>query len=352
MKHPARATLGALVLLLTGLPSLPAADLNWSKIQKQSDSWYSSQEARSLAQNVLAWQFSNGGWPKNTDMSKAPPADRKDGSDHGSTIDNGATCPQIRFLARYFKASNDSAARDAALRGIQYLFTAQYANGGWPQFYPLRKGYWDHITFNDNAMVNVMILMREIASGTPTFDWIDKALQDKAKLAFAKGIDCILKCQVVAGGKKTVWCAQHDENTFAAAPARKFEPASLSGAESVGIVKLLMEIERPSPAIIEAVEAAVAWFKANKIEGIRFQRVNTANGKDGIVVNDPSAPPTWARFYEIGTNRPIFTGRDTQIHYVLTEVEQERRGGYSWYTESPGPLIEVQYPAWTKRLAK
>ena len=48
------------------------------------------------------------------------------------------------------------------------------------------------------------------------------------------------------------------------------------------------------------------------------------------MVEDPNAPPLWARFYEIGTNRPIYSGRDGVIKYRLAEIEIERRTGYSW----------------------
>ena len=38
--------------------------------------------------------------------------------------------------------------------------------------------------------------------------------------AFRRGMDCILKCQVVIDGSPTVWCAQHDEITLAPAMGR------------------------------------------------------------------------------------------------------------------------------------
>ena len=37
--------------------------------------------------------------------------------------------------------------------------------------------------------------------------------------------------------------------------------------------------------------------------------VSVYEGSDVVVVPDASAPPLWARFYEIGTNRPIFSGQ-------------------------------------------
>ena len=67
------------------------------------------------------------------------------------------------------------------------------------------------------------------------------------------------------------------------------------------------------------------------------------------MVADPSAPPLWARFYELGTNRPMFCGRDGVKRYSLAEIEYERRNGYSWYTDSPAELLQKDYPAWRSR---
>jgi PelA/Pel-15E family pectate lyase len=58
-----------------------------------------------------------------------------------STIDNGATLAQLRYLARVFEATRQERFRASFLEGLDFLFDAQYANGGWPQFYPLRDDY-------------------------------------------------------------------------------------------------------------------------------------------------------------------------------------------------------------------
>ena len=70
-----------------------------------------------------------------------------------------------------------------------------------------------------------------------------------------------------------------------------------------------------------------------------------------VVVEDAKAEPLWARFYEIGTNRPIFCGRDSQVKFSLAEIEYERRTGYNWYTNAAAKLLSQDYPAWQKRLA-
>jgi len=116
-----------------------------------------------------------------------------------------------------------------------------------------------------------------------------------------------------------------------------------------------MGVKNPSPEIVDAVEAAIAWFESAKLTGIRLETPaapELPHGHDRVIVADPSAPPLWARFYEIGTNRPIFGGRDTKIRYTLAEVEPERRGGYRWYLDDPAQLLSRDYPRWKQQLAK
>lgn len=167
----------------------------------------------------------------------------------------------------------------------------------------------------------------------------------QARASFDKGIGCILKTQIRVDGKPTVWCAQHDEHTFAPAPARAYELASFSGAESASIVALLMSIPDPSPEIVAAVKGAVAWFETHAVKDIRVERVPDGSPKgDARVVSAPGNI-LWARFYDLETGKPFFCGRDGVKHATLAEIEKERRGGYSWYTNAPQHVLD-RYAKW------
>jgi PelA/Pel-15E family pectate lyase len=349
------------VCSFVSLGQLGAAEtVRWPNRIPRNREWLVTDEARGVADNLLLYQFPSGGWPKNIDMAApltdaqkaelAARAELKSLGEHGATIDNGATTSEIRFLARMFAATGEPRFRESVLRGLEYLLAAQHSSGGWPQFFPHPRDYAKHITFNDNAMVEVLTILRDVSTGTGTFAFTEVSLRRRAADAVSRGIDCILKCQIRTGGELTVWCAQHDENTYAAAEARKFEPACLASHESSAIAIFLMGIETPSPDVIAAVNAAIAWFEKTRIEGLRFDFISTAEGKDGIVTPDPAAPPVWARFYEIGTNRPIFAGRDAIVRYALAEIERERRGGYAWYVQSPAEALK-RHAAWTAKLS-
>lgn len=347
--------------------------ISWQECLNQEPGWYGSREALRIADNLLLFQRDSGGWPKDIDMAavlnedqKADLAALKNRVD--STIDNGATYSQMIYLARAFSPSKNAQYKDAFIRGMDFLLAAQYENGGWPQFYPKPSGYHKHITFNDDAMIGVMNLLRGIARRDPAYGFVDEARRVKAEKAIARGVDCILKCQIVVNNRLTVWCAQHDEVSLAPAAARSYEKVSLSGSESVNILRFLMGIERPDRRVIESIKSAIAWFETAKLTGIRQIEIKDASlpkGFDRVIVATPPIPPIpgakvsgvqsagilWARFYEIGSNRPIFCGRDGVVKYSLAEIEHERRTGYNWYTSAPASLLSNDYPAWEKRLA-
>ena len=324
---------------------------SWARVLDQPEAWYGSPEARRIAEIVLRYQRGTGGWPKDIDMTAEPdPARLAPGGRPDSTIDNGATTTQVRLLARVAHATGNSAYRSAAQRGIDYLLAAQYANGGWPQFFPLRNDYSRYITYNDNAMVNVMRLLDDVAKGEGAWAFTTSAIRSQARTAVDKGVAIVLRSQVRVDGRLTAWCAQHDEVTLEPRPARTYEHASLSGMETVGIVRFLMDRATPADArIAPAVHAAVAWLESVKITGLRLAQQpapGTPRGWDRVLVPDPSAPPLWARFYDIRTNRPIFSGRDGIIRTRLDEIEYERRTGYAWVGEWPRDLLGRDYLRW------
>lgn len=333
-----RAVLPSVVLLTTVPATTWAAGFPWRTFATKPDDWYRSDEAARLVGNVLSHQSARGDWPKNIDTS-AKPYDGDRAKLQG-TFDNGATVGELRFLARAHAATDKSLYRDAFLKGLDHILAAQYPSGGWPQTSPPGKGYARYITFNDNTVVNLLELLRD-ASRAEGFRFVDAPRREAAARAFRAGIGCVLKCQIRVDNALTVWCAQHDEVTLEPRPARTFELISLSGSESAGILLLLMSLDDPSPEVVRAIDAGALWFESAKLKGIRQVVVDD----DKRIVADPEAPPLWARFYEIGTNRPFFCGRDGVKRYALSEIESERRNGYAWYGEW-GARVASRYARW------
>jgi len=351
-----------LIAMILVVNSLTAQDekKSWKKIIEGNDeSWFSTPEAKQVAENVLLYQREIGGWPKNIDMQLMVSAEEKvklqklKSDPNGCTTDNGATCQEMMFLSRMYKNQPDEKYKNAFLKGVLYLLSAQYKNGGWPQYYPLKEGYYTHITYNDNSMVNILKMFKELKEKTGYYSIeIPDEIVKKIDQSFDKGIDCIIKTQYKQNGVLTAWCAQHDKETLEPAKARAYELPSLSGKESAKIVLLLMSIKNPSNEVKIAVESAVKWFFATKITGIKIETIPIGNGdeKDKVVVESPEAEPLWARFMELKDNKPFFCDRDGKKKYALSEIGYERRNGYAWYTNEPKEILK-KYPNWKKSLA-
>lgn len=329
--------------------------ISWSDVLRQAAAWYQTDEAARIADQVILYQKENGGWEKNIDMAAMLTQKEKDelaskrSDSSETTIDNRTSYTQVAFLGKVITASmakqtppnNFPKYKDAFNKGLDYLLSSQYPNGGFPQFFPLKKGYYTHITFNDDAMIGVLELLSAIAENTDDYRFVDEVRRAQAAKEVDMALPLILKLQIVVDGKKTAWAQQYDENTLQPAWARKYEPPCLTAGESVGVVKLLMR-RKPTPEIVDVVESAITWFKRTELHGIRWVRTNGQNS----VIKDASAPPIWARYYEISTMKPIFLGRDSVIHYDVSEIEAERRNGYAWYVTSPAELLEKDYPRW------
>ncbi|SCY41802.1 pectinesterase [Nonlabens sp. Hel1_33_55] len=332
-------------------------DKSWKDLVTDSDTqWYASMEAREVAENVLLYQRDIGGWPKNIQMQKPLTADEKKElmdlklTAKGVTTDNEATFQEMLFLSNIYREQPNEKYRAAFIKGLEYLLEAQYPNGGWPQFYPLKKGYATNITYNDDSMVNIMNVLKELKddSGFYSIQPADETLK-RIEKAFDNGVSCILKTQYKQDGILTGWCAQHDEVTLEPAMGRAYELPSLSGKESAKIVLLLMSIDSPSIPVMESVASAHSWLNRVKIEGLREERTYDDNGKvvNKVMVEDANAKPLWARFMELENNRPFFCDRDGIKKYSLDEIGAERRNGYGWYTNEPKEVLK-KYDRWVE----
>jgi PelA/Pel-15E family pectate lyase len=337
----------------------PEIGRSWKYVATQmQESWYGSDESKAVAENVLLYQRDSGGWPKNTPMHK-PLSDKgkedqlrkKDTLD--AIFDNDATTTEMKFLAKMYSKTSIEKYSAAFAKGLNFILNAQYPNGGWPMFFPLRKGYYTHITFNDNGIVNLMELLKDIYEKKTLYKFVaTDDIVNRSKKAFDKGIECILKTQILVNGKTTVWCAQHDEITLLPAKARSYELPSFSGAESVGIIKLLMELENPSPSVIKSVTSAMEWLNNHRIKNTRWEIFTNKDGlKDRRIVSDPKAGDIWARFYDLDTEQPYVCDRDGIKKKTMEEIGYERRNGYNWYTDAPQELFE-KYPEWKAKWIK
>ena len=346
------------MLLLMALWAEAQTLENMNAIQTADSAFFTTSEARRIGDQLLAFQRETGGWPKNVNMVKPLTAEElakvltEKGRQDDSTIDNKATITQIAFLARLYHATKDERYKEAFRKGMEFLLSGQYENGGWPQFWPKNRQYQVHITYNDNAMVNVMKILRDARHlMVPyTAELIDDSLQQRCRQAFDKGIECILNTQIMVDGQPTVWCQQHDHVTLQPAKARAYELPSFATHESAALTFLLMQIPKPDERVKRAVEGAMRWFDAHKLTGVRIEKYKSAvDGKTDIrLVPDSTASPLWARYYDLEEGKPFFCDRDGQPKRDIQDIGYERRNGYGWYNDSPADLYK-RYETWKKK---
>lgn len=356
-----RVCLAIVVLLSVFACSTPKEDIPPIDLSKFSDGihhWELYSKIRSqqrwdtadviqIADNLIAFQNRDGGWPKNIDwLTKLSPDSVKSSlSDRykQSTLDNRNTFPQIEYLSKVYTYSNLPQYRKAAIAGFEYILNLQYSNGGW------RGWDADAITFNDDVMTGVMDLLLEVKIEKAYYNWIPEALKQELLDAYDKGLEVILKCQIEVNGVKTAWCQQHDPVSYVPVKGRSYELSSITARESSDIVLFLMRIPQPDKRIISAVENAVNWFEKVQIEGYRYGSISIAERKyhettinfDRVFVPDSAAKPVWARYYDLEDGKPFLCLRSGEVVYNLSDISFDRRVGYEWYGFWPEAVFEA-----------
>jgi PelA/Pel-15E family pectate lyase len=306
--------------------------------------WFGSAEARRLAESVLSFQTPSGGWSKRVDLSQGP---RRRGQSYYSendrwsyiaTIDNDATTSELRFIAQVDARRSDPRLERAFDRGLDYLIAAQFPNGCWPQIYPLAGGYHDASTFNDDAIVNALRLLGDVAAGS--FPFVPADRRRAAQHAVDRGTDCIVAAQVTVRGRRAIWPQQCDPLTFEPVPARSYELSGLAGRESASVTRYLMSLPHPEPRVVAAVLGAVDWFREHALRGFTYD--------DQVLRPVAGGGPLWARLTEASTERPIFSNRDGLKLYDWNKLVDRRRG-YGWFGTEPAAVL-ADYPSWVARV--
>lgn len=344
----------------------------------QSSSHYAGAGANAIAREIVSFQIPSGGWGKNikrtgairlVGQSYTSDAVNPDSASNADwhfvgTIDNDATITEIRYLAKVQAAqeTNRSSFRASASRGIAYLLAAQYPNGGWPQVYPLVGGYHDGITLNDDAMLNVIVLLGDIGnSADPAFAFVDASLRTRCREAASRGIAWLVANQVTINGRKSAWGQQHDPLTRAPTAARAYEMEAISSAESARILAYLMTMPNPDAGMRNAVHGGVQFLQASRIAGKAWSKG---------VLSDKASSSIWSRFYDLGLYnpgastldgrvKPLFGDRPDAhdstsyglIFSSVAAVSAERRKGYAQYNTAPVAVLKT-YEAWSKRFPR
>jgi len=294
-------------------------------------------DAAVASARCLAWgQLESGGWTYSIEFDVRRNRHRYHHLDdlnypdlkrlrNTTTFDDNVTQSATRLLMAVDQYVDDPKIDQAIERALKCFLTAQYKgglwDGAWPQRYPPPKSYGGFPTYNDSTMsdcVRTMLAAYKHYGKPEHLDSVKRCL------------DFYLRSQ--QPDPQGAWAQQYDRN-LKPARARRFEPASITGGESAGNVRLLLDmyIAFGDERYLDAAGRAVDWYKRSRIGGTE---------KRGI----------WARFYELGTNKPlyftktyklVYTDDDLPIHYsfkgnwgiegLIRRYEDIRKQGRAYY---------------------
>eukprot|EP00913_Durusdinium_trenchii_P005632 g5250.t1 len=320
-------------------PGTPSVGDAFLQAYERTGDAYLLDAARQTAHALVKGQLMSGGWDYRIEVSPAARrryAYRVDGNKRGrrntTTFDDNTTQAALQFLMRFDRVTKfrDKPTHDAVQYGLAALLKAQYPNGAWPQRYdtfpdskkfPVKKAsypeswsrkypkrrYLNYYTFNDNAIADVidtLFLAAEI--------YRDARYRNAAE----KAGDFIILAQMPE--PQPAWAQQYDADMHPAW-ARKFEPPSVTGGESQGVMRTLLSLYRRTgkKKYLEPLPRALAYLKKSQLPGGRL-----------------------ARFYELNTNKPLYFVKDT---YVLTYDDSNMPTHYGFKVGSKLSRIERDY---------
>ena len=317
-----------------GTPSVGLAYLN--AYEATGDHRY-LKAATETAHALANTQLESGGWDYRIEFgprerkSYAYRADDAKGKRNTSTLDDNNSQEAIRLLMRVDRALgfDDALVHNAAQYALESLLRVQYPNGAWPQRFseppdpqrfPVKKAnypkmwsrkfpksdYRGYYTFNDNSIADVIDVLLEAAV---VYD------EPSYKAAAAKGGDFILLAQMP--DPQPAWAQQYNAD-MEPAWARRFEPPSISGGESFGVMAALIQLYRHTgdKKYLEPIPRALAYLRSSR----------RPDGK-------------MARFYELQTNRPLYFDKE----YNLTYSDADMPTHYGFVLGDRADTIEQRY---------
>ena len=336
---------------------------HWRNVHGDKFPRHAADEVAKIADTILLYQRVDGGWKENEDPARIPDADTRarfaeEARKSGGSFDNRNIYTQLDYLATAWAITGDARYRDGSLRGLEFTLAQQIPScGGWPHTVPASQSYHPHITIADDVTAGVLGTLRKVLDDRARYAFVDAATLARVRDAVTRGDACLLRLQVRQGDRLTGWAGQYDATTLQPAQGRKFELPSITGQETVGVVRYLMSIPSPSPAVIAAVDGAVDWLRRVELKGWRIETFDAppeqfryhASDKDRRLVADPEAS-TWARFHDLADNSAVLADREGRRLARFDEVTRERRTGYEWYGSWPRALLKSEYPRWRAAL--
>lgn len=282
-------------------PGTPAVGQSFLRAYRATGNPVALAAARAAADALISGQNKHGGWDHTIDFAHL--------DNETVSFDDNQTQSAVSFLLALNQVVKDERLSAATRRALDMMLKTQLENGGWPHMYPPRGNYHDYATFNDNGIDDCVRVMIEAHQLDPKDQSVLKSLRRVARF--------IMISQQPP--PQPGWAQQYNE-FLQPAWARTFEPASLSPAESVRVINTLIDLYLAlgDATLLEPIPDALRWMK----------EIRLPNGK-------------WARFVELGTNKPLYYDRGRIRVNSVEELHPERRTGYGYENDLTAPLAAV-----------
>ncbi len=278
-------------------PGTPAVGMAFLRAWEATKDARHLDAARAAAEALAHGQLESGGWTYHVDFDPAwggryyrradrgkLPAGRVERLRNVTTFDDDTTQGAVRFLMAAAAAAGDAGIKDTLDFALRGMLAAQLPSGAWPQGHPAAPGrYWGHATLNDHCLRDCVLTMLEAHRRYGKAEHLEAA---------RRGGDFLILAQLPA--PQAAWAQQYDAD-LKPAWARKFEPPSVTAGESSGALRTLVDLHLATgeEKYLKPIPAVIDWFQRSMI-----------------------APDTWARFYELGTNRPLYFTKDYKLVYT------------------------------------
>jgi hypothetical protein len=253
------------------------------------------------AARALAWgQRTVGGWDHRVDVAHLDKTSKKAIRREGHcTFDDNITQGALSFLMSMDAIIDEPWLTEAIELGLEFMMKSQFENGAWPQWYPLRGGYHDYYTFNDNTINDCIKVMLKAHRIYGKNEYLQTARH---------GGNFIILSQLPQ--PQSGWAQQYSHD-LKPAWARSFEPPGVCSAATIRNIQTLVDLYlyTKDDRYLEPIPLAFEWLDNSKI-----------------------GDNQWARLYEEGTNRPVYGDREdgNRLHYVYENISERERTSYGW----------------------
>lgn len=282
-------------------PGTPAVGQSYLRAYLATGNPQALAAARQTADALIRGQNKHGGWDHTINFA--------DLSNETVSFDDNQSQSAISFLLALNHTAPDERLAATTRRALDMMLATQLGNGGWPHLYPPRGNYHDYATFNDGGINDCVRVMIEAHRLDPANKAIEASLRRVARFI------------VISQNPppQPGWSQQYNE-FLQPAWARTFEPASLGPSESVRNLGTLIDLYLAlgDATLLEPIPDTLRWL----------QEIRLPNGK-------------WARFVELGTNRPLYYDRGRVRVSRVEELSPERSTGYAYEINLAGPIAAV-----------